>query len=153
MMAFQSAVLSRVLPLQSVKSGNVAGASNPRRVSSWPTPFGPWHPIQDALKISSPVSSFKPLVDACCEAVGCFWAVRMIGTNRTISRRTTRSPNFMRRRIHQILQGLAALFQARISKENGNHSQNKWGQRAVAEVMIISPGNPTLTLGFVVEIF
>ena len=50
---------SRVLPLQSVKSGNVLGGSKPRVETGCPFPLGPWQPMQAALNISSPVSSFR----------------------------------------------------------------------------------------------
>ena len=61
MVARQSKVLSRLLPLQSEKSGKVEGGSNPSVVFGCPLALGPWHPIQAALKISSSRFEFQLL--------------------------------------------------------------------------------------------
>src|SRR5437868_6957491 len=68
MTAFHWSPDSRVEPLQSVKSGKVAGGSNPRVVFGCPFPSGPWHPAQAASKISLPVAKFKSF--ALCEKLG-----------------------------------------------------------------------------------
>src|SRR5688572_21329287 len=62
--------------------------------------------MQAALKISSPVSSFIPFVDACCDGVGWLCAERINGRRRREA--TTLNAHFIRRRIHQTRCGLSA---------------------------------------------
>src|SRR5262245_10093407 len=74
MIALQSHVRSRVLPLQSEKSGNVAGGSKPSVSGGCPVAPGPWQPMDGAAKISLPVSSFNRRtaeVDCCASADRC----------------------------------------------------------------------------------
>jgi hypothetical protein len=49
--------------------------------------------MQAALNISSPVSSFMPFVEACCDAVGCDCAMRIAGSR--MSRRNALGMNFI----------------------------------------------------------
>src|SRR5688572_16126317 len=64
--------------------------------------------MQAALKISSPVSSFNPLVEACCEGVGWDCAQRIEG--RKTRQAKTLSADFIRRRIHQNEESPSAQF-------------------------------------------
>src|SRR6185312_5681875 len=55
--AFQSTSSSGVVPLQSVKSGNVEGRSNIVAVSGAPAPVGPWQPAHPAWYSAWPLVS------------------------------------------------------------------------------------------------
>src|ERR1700752_5046842 len=70
--------------------------------------------MQAILKTSSPVSSFIPFVEACCEAVGWVCA-SSIPQEQKRKKTATRSDeaNFMWRRIQQNLEALRAQFRAR----------------------------------------
>jgi hypothetical protein len=77
--------------------------------------------MQDALKISSPVSSFIPFVEACCDGVGCVCAKRHAVAYRTNTKsKATCRMKIIRRRIQQ---NFEEKTRQKIPKENGNHSQ------------------------------
>ncbi len=76
MIAFQSRSGSRVVALQSVKSGNVDGSSKPRVASGAPLPSVPWHAAHAARKMSRPLFSSATLV--CPKAIPAISSARPI---------------------------------------------------------------------------